>query len=129
MNYYFSTNLAGPFEDAIDRVREALKAEGFGVLTDIELQGTLRKKLNIDSYNYRILGACNPRFDYQLSQAEEKISTMLPCNVIVKEKIPGQVEVSAVDPAASVMAMSNKKIGDMAQEVRERLQRVISNLS
>lgn len=129
MEYYFSTRLESSFEEAIGKVTEALKAEGFGVLTDIELNGSLKQKLYTDLNNYRILGACNPRFDYQASATEEKITTMLPCNVIVKERTPGHVEVSAVDPAASMMAVSNKNIGLIAQQTSEKLQRVISNLS
>jgi uncharacterized protein (DUF302 family) len=129
MNYYFNTTLEGGFDEAIEKVTEALKTEGFGVLTDIDLKATLKKKLDVDFYNYRILGACNPKYAYQALQSEEKIGTMLPCNVIVQEKTPGQVEVSAVDPVASMMAISNEKLGSIAQEIRERLQRVISRLS
>jgi uncharacterized protein (DUF302 family) len=129
MNYYFNTTLEGGFDEAIEKVTEALKTEGFGVLTDIDLKATLKKKLDVDFYNYRILGACNPKYAYQALQSEEKIGTMLPCNVIVQEKTPGQVEVSAVDPVASMMAISNEKLGSIAQEIRERLQRVIGSLS
>jgi uncharacterized protein (DUF302 family) len=129
MNYYFNANLDGSFDDAREKVTEALKKEVFGVLTDIDLKATLKKKLDVDFYNYRILGACNPNYAYQALQSEDKIGTMLPCNVIVQEKAPGQVEVSAVDPVASMMAISNEKLGPIAQEIRERLQRVISSLS
>lgn len=128
MQYYFSKTIASGFNDAIERVTEALKAEGFGILTEIDLKETLKKKLNVDLYNYKILGACNPPFAYKALLAEDKIGTMLPCNVIVQEKVKGQVEVSAVDPAASMQAIENTALNDIASEVRERLQKVIDQL-
>lgn len=129
MGYYFSKTIAGSFESAIEKVTEGLKAEGFGVLTEIDLKGTLKKKLDVDLYNYKILGACNPQFAYKALQVEDKIGTMLPCNVIVQEKIPGQVEISAVDPVASMMAIPNPGLGEVATEIRNKLQRVINQLS
>ncbi len=128
MEYYFSKTITGSFDDAIKKVTEALKAEGFGILTEIDIKTTLKKKLDVDFYNYKILGACNPLFAYKALLAEDKIGTMLPCNVIVQEKIAGQVEVSAVDPAASMQAIGNKALDDIAAEIRVRLQKVIEQL-
>ena len=128
MGYYFSKIISGSFNDAIQKVTESLQAEGFGILTEIDIKATLKKKLDVDFYNYKILGACNPLFAYKALLAEDKIGTMLPCNVIVQEKIPGQVEVSAVDPAASMQAIENKALNDIATEIRERLQKVIEQL-
>lgn len=128
MNYYFSKTVAGSFNDAIQKVTEALKEEGFGILTEIDIKATLKKKLDVDFYNYKILGACNPPFAYKALQAEDKIGTMLPCNVIVQEKLAGQVEVSAVDPAASMQAIENKELAGIATEVRDRLQKIIEKL-
>ena len=128
MAYYFSKIISESFDDAIQKVTEALKAEGFGILTEIDIKTTLKKKLDVDFYNYKILGACNPPFAYKALLAEDKIGTMLPCNVIVQEKIPGQVEVSAVDPSASMQAIENKTLADIAIEIRARLQKVIEQL-
>lgn len=125
MNYYFTKTLSGNFENIIERVTESLKAEGFGVLTEIDIKATLKKKLDVDFYNYKILGACNPTFAYKALQAEDKIGTMLPCNVIVQEKESGKIEVSAVDPAASMQAIQNPALKDIAEQVREKLKRVI----
>ncbi|MCZ6705921.1 MAG: DUF302 domain-containing protein, partial [Bacteroidetes bacterium] len=116
------------FDDAIVRVTEALKNEEFGILTDIDLKSTLKKKLDVDFRNYRILGACNPPFAYQALQAEAHIGTMLPCNVIVQEYAEGQVEVAAVDPLASMQAIENPDLLNIATEVRARLQRVVESL-
>jgi uncharacterized protein (DUF302 family) len=109
-------------------VTEGLKKEGFGILTDMDVQGTLKKKLNVHFRKYRILGACNPPFACQALQAEDKIGTMLPCNVIVQEVAEGKVEVAAVDPVASMMAIENPKLQDIAEKVRAKLKRVIDNL-
>ncbi|MBT8263407.1 MAG: DUF302 domain-containing protein [Bacteroidia bacterium] len=129
MNYYFNTTLSNTtFEEAIERTIEELKKEGFGVLTEIDIQSTLKKKLDVDFHKYRILGACNPPFAYQALQAEDKIGTMLPCNVIVQEKDAGKIEVSAVDPMASMVSVENEALGGIAHEVQERLKRVIDNL-
>lgn len=128
MEYYFSKTIAGSFDNAIQKVTEALKAEGFGILTEIDIKATLKKKLDVDFYNYKILGACNPPFAYKALLAEDKIGTMLPCNVIVQEKVEGVVEVSAVDPAASMQAIENKALADIATEIRARLQKVIEQL-
>ena len=128
MEYYFSKTITISFDDAIQKVTEALKAEGFGILTEIDIKATQKKKLDVDFYNYKILGACNPPFAYKALLAEDKIGTMLPCNVIVQEKIPGQVEVSAVDPAASMQAIENKALTEIATEIRGMLQKVIAQL-
>lgn len=128
MAYYFSKTITGSFDDAILKVTEALKAEGFGILTEIDIKATLKKKLDVDFYNYKILGACNPPFAYKALLAEDKIGTMLPCNVIVQEKTAGQVEVSAIDPSASMQAIENEKLVGIATEIRERLQKVLEAL-
>ncbi|MBX9783896.1 MAG: DUF302 domain-containing protein [Chitinophagaceae bacterium] len=125
MSYYFTKTLSGKFENIVERVTESLKAEGFGVLTEIDIKATLKKKLDVDFYNYKILGACNPPFAYKALQAEDKIGTMLPCNVIVQEKESGKIEVSAVDPVASMQAIQNQALKDIAEQVREKLKRVI----
>ena len=128
MKYYFSCILDQPFEDAIKTVTEALQKEGFGVLTEIDVKAVLKKKLDVDFQNYRILGACNPQFAYQALQAEDKIGTMLPCNVIVKEAEGGKVEVAAIDPIASMQAVDNPGLGEIANEIHRRLKSVIENL-
>lgn len=128
MEYYFNKTVAGSFDNAVQNVTEALKAEGFGILTEIDIKATLKKKLDVDFYNYKILGACNPPFAYKALLAEDKIGTMLPCNVIVQEKIAGQVEVSAIDPTASMQAIENKNLQDIATEIRGRLQKIIEQL-
>jgi len=128
MEYYFSKTIADSFDNAIQKVTEALKAEGFGILTEIDIKGTLKKKLDVDFYNYKILGACNPPYAYKALLAENKIGTMLPCNVIVQEKEAGQVEVSAVDPVASMQAIENEELAGIANEIRARLQKVIEQL-
>jgi uncharacterized protein (DUF302 family) len=128
MNYYFSKTVDEDFDTAIENVTEELKKEGFGILTQIDIKETLKKKLNVDFKKYQILGACNPQFAYEALQAEDKIGTMLPCNVIVQEHENGKVEISAVDPVASMMAVKNDSLGDVATQVREKLKRVINNL-
>jgi uncharacterized protein (DUF302 family) len=128
MSYYFGKTVDMPFDDAVKRVTEELKKEGFGILTDIDVRATLKKKLNVDFRNYRILGACNPSFAYQALQAEDKIGTMLPCNVVVQENPDGNVEVSAIDPIASMQAVQNPHLGGVAQEIQAKLKRVIDNL-
>ncbi|WP_016988095.1 DUF302 domain-containing protein [Flavobacterium sp. ACAM 123] len=128
MEYYFNKTINDSFENAIEKVTEALKVEGFGILTEIDIKAILKKKLDVDYYNYTILGACNPPFAYKALLAEDKIGTMLPCNVIVQEKVKGQVEVSAVDPAASMQAVDNVALTEIATEIRDRLQKVINTL-
>jgi uncharacterized protein (DUF302 family) len=128
MEYYFSKTIEESFDNAVQKVTEALKAEGFGILTEIDIKATLKKKLNVNFYNYKILGACNPPFAYKALLAEDKIGTMLPCNVIVQEKVAGQVEVSAVDPTASMLSIENKDLQAIATEIRARLQKIIEEL-
>jgi len=127
-SYYFAKELNTSFDDAIEKVTEALKEEGFGILTEIDVRETLKKKLDVDFRPYRILGACNPPFAYKALQAEEKIGTMLPCNVIVQEKEPGKVEVAAVDPVASMAAVKNEQLAEVATVIREKLKKIIENL-
>jgi len=129
MDYFFTNTLKNiTFEDAIAKVTTALQKEGFGVLTTIDIKSTLKKKLDVDFYNYTILGACNAPFAYKALQSEDKIGTMLPCNVIVQEKELGQIEVSAVDPMASMQAVENESLGDIATEVRDKLIKVVESL-
>lgn len=128
MEYYFSKTITGSFDNAIERVTEALKAEGFGVLTEIDIKATLKKKLDVDFYNYKILGACNPPFAYNALQAEDKIGTMLPCNVIIQEREIWKIEISAVDPVASMQAIQNLDLIDIAREVSTKLKRVIDSI-
>ena len=117
-----------PFEEAITRTTEELKKEGFGILTDIDVKTTLKKKLDIDFKKYRILGACNPPFAYKALQLEDKIGTMLPCNVIVQEIDANKTEVAAIDPLASMQSVNNPGLGDVANQVQAKLKRVIDNL-
>jgi uncharacterized protein (DUF302 family) len=128
MDYYFSKETDTPFDDTINRVTDELKKEGFGILTDIDVKATLKKKLDVEFDNYRILGACNPPFAYKALQAENKIGTMLPCNVIVRETETGKTEVAAVDPLASMQAIQNKELEEIAHQVREKLKKVVENL-
>lgn len=128
MNYYFNKTVSGDFDQVVEKVTEELKKEGFGVLTEIDIKATLKKKLDVDFYNYRILGACNPPFAYKALQAEDKIGAMLPCNVIVQERKPGEIEVSVVDPVASMQAVENEKLAEIANEIRIKLNKVISNV-
>ena len=128
MSYYFSKTLFGNFQDAKNNVLAALKEEGFGVLSEINIKDTLKQKLDVDLQPYVILGACNPPLAYEALKAEAKIGTMLPCNVIIREVQQGSVEVSAVDPVASMQAVENDRLGGIANEVREKLKRVIESL-
>jgi len=128
MSYHFSKFVDCTFEKAIERATEELKKEGFGILTEIDVQDTLKKKINVDFQKYKILGACNPHFAYKALTSENKIGTMLPCNVVVQQHENGKVEVSAIDPVASMMAIKNENLGAVATEVREKLKRVIANI-
>lgn len=127
MSYYFSKTLGVTFDEAIARVTDELKKEGFGVLTEIDVKETLKKKLNVDFHRYKILGACNPPFAYQALQAEDKIGTMLPCNVIVHETTGG-VEVAAIDPIVAMAAVLNPKLAEVAKQVQAKLKKVIESL-
>src|SRR3989339_1907982 len=127
MAYYNSKVVNYTYDEAITKVTEELKKEGFGILTEIDVKETLKKKLDVDFRPYRILGACNPPFAYKALQAEDKVGIMLPCNVIVQEKENG-VEIAAVDPVASMQAIENPKLEEIANEIQERLHRVIDSL-
>jgi uncharacterized protein (DUF302 family) len=126
--YYFSKVLTGSFEEAIAKATDSLKAEGFGIVTEVDIKATMKNKLDVDFRNYKILGACNPSYALKALSAEDKIGTMLPCNVIVQEIETGKVEVAAVDPIASMMAIQNPLLNDIATEVREKLKRAVENL-
>lgn len=128
MNYFFNKAVDISFEDAVSKVIEELGKEGFGILTEIDVKATIKKKLNVDFRNYRILGACNPPFAHKALLAEDKIGLMLPCNVIVQEFEDGSVEVAAIDPVASMQAVENPALGDVAHEVRDKLKRVVENV-
>ncbi|MEE8441917.1 MAG: DUF302 domain-containing protein [Spirochaetia bacterium] len=129
MSYYIATQVEGPFEKAVESVIEALAAEGFGILTDIDVKATMRKKLDIDYRNYRILGACNPPFAHRALEVEDKIGIMLPCNVVVQETNSGAIEIAAVDPMSSMQAVANPALDEIANEVQQRLRRVIASLT
>jgi uncharacterized protein (DUF302 family) len=126
MSYYFSRTVSIGFDEAVEKVTENLKKEGFGVLTQIDVKETLKKKLNADFKNYKILGACNPPYAYKALQAEDKIGVMLPCNVVIIDQGQGRVEVTAVDPAASMMAVKNESLAPVAAEIGSKLQNVIA---
>ena len=128
MKYYFSKVVTLSFDDAVEKAMAELKKEGFGVLTDIDVKQTLKKKLDVDFKKYRILGACNPPFAYKALQVEDKIGTMLPCNVIVQQIDEGQVEVAAIDPVASMQAVPNPALKDIAEQVQSKLKKVIENI-
>ncbi len=126
MSYYFSKTVSLSFEDAVTKVTEELKKEGFGVLTEIDVKATLKKKLDVDFRKYKILGACNPPFAYQALQSERMIGTMLPCNVIVQEAEGGKTEVATIDPIASMMALENPALASIASAVQTKLKKVIA---
>jgi uncharacterized protein (DUF302 family) len=128
MKYYFNKSLEIPFDEAVFKVTEELKKEGFGVLTEIDVKKTLKKKLDVDFKKYKILGACNPHFAYQALQQEDKIGTMLPCNVIVQEAENGKVEVAAIDPMASMQAVENPNLQAVAEQVQAKLRGVIASI-
>lgn len=127
MKYYFSKTLNISFEETIQKVTDELQKEGFGILTEIDVKETLKKKLDVDFRPYKILGACNPNFAYQALQAESHIGTMLPCNVIVQDSGSG-VEVAAIDPKASMAAVENPDLEDVATQVQDLLRKIIGNL-
>ncbi|WP_445263806.1 DUF302 domain-containing protein [Rhodohalobacter sp. 8-1] len=128
MEYVTSKTVNLSYDQAIEKVTELLKEEGFGVLTEIDVKDTLKKKLDVDFKKYKILGACNPNFAHKALQAEDKIGVMLPCNVIVEEHEDGKVEVSAVNPMASMQAVSNDNLHSIAGQVRTNLEKVINRL-
>ncbi|MGO8738079.1 DUF302 domain-containing protein [Rhodoblastus sp.] len=128
MSYYTATKIDKPIAEAIARVEAVLKEEGFGVLTRIDVAATLKEKIGAELRPYVILGACNPKLAFEAIQREDKVGTMLPCNVIVQEIAPGQSEVAAIDPVASMQAIENPELLAIAQDVREKLRRVIERL-
>ncbi|MBE9567272.1 MAG: DUF302 domain-containing protein [Proteobacteria bacterium] len=128
MSYYFSKIIDDDFDDAVERVTAHLADAGFGVMTTIDVSGTLKKKIDVDFQRYTILGACNPKLAHQVLMAEDKIGTMLPCNVIVQETPDGKVEVAAIDPVASMMAVENKALAEIASQVQGMLKNVIEGL-
>ena len=128
MSYYYAKTLSVPFEDAVLRATEALNKEGFGIITQIDVKETLKKKIGADFRNYRILGACNPSAAYEALKIEDKVGTMLPCNVIVQEISKGEVEVAAIDPVASMQAIDNPALKRAAQTIRAKLRKVIASL-
>jgi uncharacterized protein (DUF302 family) len=128
VTYFFAKTLDIPFDDAVDEVIAALKGEGFGVLTTIDIQATLKKKLGVEFPRYNILGACNPTLAFQALQVENKIGTMLPCNVIVRDDGEGRIEVAAVDPVSSMQAVENPKLANVAATVQAKLASVINSL-
>lgn len=128
MNYYMSKIVGGNFDKVIAKVTEELKKEGFGVLTEIDIKGTLKKKLDVDFRNYKILGACNPGYAHDALQTEDKVGTMLPCNVVVQEIDDGKIEVAAVNPQASMMPIENAELKELASDVTQKLQGVIDGI-
>jgi uncharacterized protein (DUF302 family) len=128
MSYYFSKTINGKFETIETRVKVLLKNEGFGVLTEIDMRTTLKEKLNKDFRKYKILGACNPPFALKALEAEDKIGTMLPCNIILQEHSSNRIEVSAINPMVSMQAVENETLIDVAEQVSSKLENVIKNL-
>ena len=128
MSYYFAKTLNVRFEDAVHRATEALKHEGFGIITEIDVRDTFKKKIGVDFRNYRILGACNPHMAHEALQIEDKVGTMLPCNVVVQDLGDGRIEIAAIDPVASMMAIENPQLKAAAERVREKLHRAIESL-
>jgi uncharacterized protein (DUF302 family) len=129
MTYHFSKTVQMPFTDAVSATTEALGRHGFGVLTEIDVAATLKKKLGVDFRPYRILGACNPRMAHRALLVEDKIGTMLPCNVIVQQHADGSIEISAVDPVASMQAIDNPELGAVAGEVRSLLKQAVDEIA
>ena len=128
MSYYFARTVEASFEDAVSRTREALKAEGFGVITEIDAQNTLKSEINVDFRPYLILGACNPDMAYEALQVEDKVGTMLPCSVVVQQLAEGRVEVAAIDPVASMQAIGNPALTQKAAEVGAKLQSAVGRI-
>lgn len=128
MSYYFATTLATSFDEALRRTTEALKREGFGIITEIDVKDIFKKKINTDFRNYRILGACNPMLAHEALQIEDKVGTMLPCNVVVQDAGNGKVEVAAIDPVASMQAIDNLRLKQAAEQVQGKLKNVIESI-
>lgn len=128
MGYYFSKQTDLSFEDAIDKVSEELKKEGFGILTEIDVKATLKKKLNVNFRNYKILGACNPPFAFEALQTEALVGAMLPCNVVVQEIDNGKIEIAAVDPVSSMQAINNPELKKIAGKIQQKLKTAINKV-
>ena len=126
MSYYFSKTLAVPFDEAVKRTTEALKREGFGIITEIDVKHTLKSKIGVDFRNYRILGACNPKLAHEALELEDKIGTMLPCNVVVQELGSNRTEIAAIDPVASMQAVDNPRLKEAALRVQTLLRKAIN---
>ena len=127
MKYYFSRTLDGSFEAAVSRITKSLKEQGFGIITEIDLRATFKQKLDKDFRQYKILGACNPNYAFEALQREDKIGTMLPCNVIVQEREAGRVEVAAVNPVASMSAVENEELHSVARQVELLLKKAVES--
>lgn len=128
MSYYFSKVVNFSFEEALNKVSEELKQEGFGILTEIDVQATLKNKLNVDFRKYKILGACNPPLAHRALTAEDKIGVLLPCNVVVQEKEINKIEVSIMNPIEAMQAVKNENLNNVANEVTKKLQKVLENI-
>ncbi|MHB8261941.1 MAG: DUF302 domain-containing protein [Bacteroidia bacterium] len=128
MGYYFSKLINASFDEAVDKTIEALKTEGFGVISEINIHEKLKEKLNVDFKRYKILGACNPSIAYKALQAEDKIGVMLPCNVLVIEQEKNTIEIAAVNPIISMLAIQNPALGDIAKQVTDKLKKIIENI-
>ena len=128
MKYYHNKIVAGDFDTIIQKVTQLLKEQGFGVLTQIDIQQALKEKLNVDFKKYKIVGACNPAFAYKALQAEDKIGTMLPCNIIVQEIDNNKIEIAAINPLVSMQSVKNKQLENIAKEVSEKLKKVLLNI-
>lgn len=128
MSYYFAKTISASFDDAVSRTREALKAQGCGVITEIDVQKTLKTKIDVDFRPYLILGACNPAMAHQALEVEDKVGTMLPCNVVVQERAEGSVEIAAIDPVASMQAIGNPALTEKAAEVAAKLKSVLERI-
>jgi uncharacterized protein (DUF302 family) len=128
MGYYFSKTLPAGFDEAVKRTTDALKREGFGIITEIDVKKTMKEKIGADFRNYRILGACNPKLAHEALQLEDKVGTMLPCNVVVQDAGAGKTEVAAIDPVASMQAIDNPKLREAASQVQGMLKKVIDSL-
>jgi len=128
MNYYFSKTINASFDEALKQITEALKTEGFGVISEIRMHEKLKEKLGVNFKKYTILGACNPAFAFQALQVEDKIGTMLPCNVLIIEQEPEKIEIAAVNPIASMQAITNPGLDDIAKQVTQKLKNAIANL-
>ncbi|MCB9772634.1 MAG: DUF302 domain-containing protein [Candidatus Omnitrophica bacterium] len=128
MSYYLNKTLELSFDESIQKITEELKKEGFGIITEIDVQATLKKKINVDFRNYRILGACNPSFAYKALQLEDKIGTMLPCNIIVQSLDEIRTEVAAIDPVSAMGRLDNQNLLSIAQQIQSKLKNVINHL-